>query len=158
MDIFFLIIAILCLITGFIGSVLPILPGPPISWVGLFLLKFSRFGAEVTWTWIGIFAAIVIIISVLDYIVPAWGTKKFGGTRVGTIGATIGLLLGIFLSPTGIIIGPFLGAFVGELLAGKSSEHSLKAALGAFMGFLFGVGLKLIVCAWITVYFFVQFL
>ncbi len=152
MDIFLLIVAILCLIIGFAGSVLPALPGPPISWVGLLLVKFTHFGADITWVWIAAFAAVVIIVSVLDYVVPAWGTKKFGGSKAGTWGATIGLIFGLFFSPWGIILGPFLGAFVGELLAGSSSKHSLKAALGAFMGFLFGVGLKLIVCGWIAVY------
>ena len=153
MDYFLLIMAILCLLAGFIGSILPALPGPPLSWVGLLLLKFSRFGAEVTWIWIAVFAGVVILVTVLDYVVPIWGTKKLGGTKAGSWGATIGLIIGMFFSPWGIILGPFLGAFVGELMAGNSGEHSLKAAFGAFIGFLFGVGLKLVACVWIAVYF-----
>jgi len=156
MDYFLLLMAILCLIMGFIGSILPALPGPPLSWVGLLLFKFSRFGAEVTWRWIAVFAGIVILVTILDYIVPAWGTKKMGGTKAGSWGATIGLIIGIFFSPWGIILGPFLGAFVGELMVGTSGEHSLKAAFGAFIGFLFGVGVKLVACAWITGYFVVK--
>jgi uncharacterized protein YqgC (DUF456 family) len=156
MDIFLLIIAILCLIVGFIGSVAPALPGPPVSWVGLLLAKFTHFGAGIAWNWIIGFAVVVFIVSVLDYIVPICGTRKFGGTRAGTLGSTVGLIVGIFFSPWGIIAGPFLGAFIAELLAGSSGRHSLKAALGAFVGFLCGVGLKLIVCAWIAVYFVMQ--
>ena len=153
LDIVLLILAILCLLVGFAGAVLPILPGPQLSWVALLLLKFSSFGENVTWLWIAIFAAIVIVVVVLDYYVPIWGTKKFGGTRAGMWGATIGLIIGLFFSPVGIILGPFLGALLAELLAGNSKEHSLRAAFGAFIGFLFGVGLKLIACFWITVYF-----
>lgn len=156
MDIFLLITGIIFVIVGFVGCVAPVLPGPPISWVGLLLLKFTRFGADITWTWILILAAVVALVTILDYVVPAWGTKKFGGTAAGTWGSTIGLLVGLFFSPVGIIIGPFIGAFIGELLAGKSTKHSLRAAFGAFFGFLLGIGLKLIACAWIAVYFFMQ--
>ncbi|MDR1679860.1 MAG: DUF456 domain-containing protein [Prevotellaceae bacterium] len=156
MDIFLLVVAVLCLLIGFVGCIAPALPGPPISWLGLLLLKFSSFGAEVSWVWIAVLAAVVIVVTVLDYIVPVWGTKKFGGTKAGSWGAGVGILIGMFFAPLGIIIGPFLGAFAFELLAGKSSKHSLKAAFGAFLGFLFGVGLKLIACAWIAVYFCIQ--
>jgi len=153
MDYFLLITAILSLLAGFIGCVLPAVPGLALSWIGLLLLKLSRFGAEVMWTWIAVFAGVVILVSVFDYIVPAWGTKKFGGTKAGSWGATLGLVAGLFFSPWGIIAGPFLGAFIFELIAGNSGKHSLKAAFGAFVGFLFGVGLKLIVCGWMAVYF-----
>ncbi len=156
MDTLLLIIAIICLLVGFAGCIVPMLPGPPVSWVALLLLKFTHWGIDITWGWIIIFAMVVIVVSLLDYYVPIWGTKKFGGTRAGTIGATIGLVVGLFFSPVGIFLGPFLGAFLGELLAGSSGEHSLRAAFGAFVGFLFGIGLKLITCAWITVYFFLK--
>ncbi len=156
MDIFLLILIFICLIIGFIGSIVPTLPGPTISWAGLLLLKLSRFGADITWTWIVVFASIVIIITILDYIIPVWGTKKFGGTKAGIWGTTIGLFAGLFFSPVGIILGPFLGAFIGELLVGNSEKHSLKAAFGAFIGFLFGIGLKLIVCIWIAGYCLIQ--
>lgn len=153
MDIFLLIVAIICLLIGLIGCIAPVLPGPPISLVGLLLFKLTRFGSEVTWTWIIIFAAMAIVVTILDYLVPVWGTKKFGGTSAGVWGTTIGLIIGLFFSPVGIIVGPFLGAFIGEWLAGQSTKHSLRAAFGAFIGFLLGVGLKLLVSAWIAVYF-----
>ncbi len=156
MDIFFLIVAVLCLLTGFVGCIAPALPGPPVSWVGLLLLKFTRFGAEVSWVWIAVLAAVVIFVTVLDYLIPMWGTKKFNGTKAGSWGAGIGMFIGIFFAPLGIILGPFLGAFVFELFAGKSGKHSSKAAFGAFLGFLFGIGLKLIACAWIMAYFCMQ--
>ena len=158
MDYFLLIMAVLCLLTGLAGSILPALPGPPISWVALLLLKFSRFGAEVTWIWVAIFAGVVILVTVLDYVVPVWGAKKFGGTKAGVWGTVIGLIAGMLILPWGIILGPFLGALIGELIAGNSGGHSLKAAFGAFIGFLFGVGLKLFACTWIAVYFVIKLL
>jgi uncharacterized protein YqgC (DUF456 family) len=84
---------------------------------------------------------------ILDYIIPALGTKKFGGSKYGIIGTTVGLVVGlIFLGPFGIIIGPFVGAFIGELIYdNENSNRAFKAAIGSFIGFLFSTGLKFIV-------------
>ena len=74
----------------------------------------------------------------MDYVIPAHGTKKFGGSSYGIWGTNIGLIVGI-LSPVpfGIIIGPFLGAFFGELLYDRKNHHrALKAATGSLLGFL----------------------
>jgi uncharacterized protein len=94
------------------------------------------------WIWAGI----TVVITVLDYVVPLYGTRKYGGSKYGVWGSTIGLIAGFWLGPLGIIIGPFVGAFVGEFIASNNSEHALKAAWGSFVGFLFGTLLKLVVC------------
>ena len=154
MDYLLLILAFICLVIGFVGSVVPAIPGPPLSWLGLLLLKLCD-GNCVTWTWLAIFGAVVILTTVLDFVVPAWGAKKFGGTRAGAWGATFGWCAGLFLLPFGmwwILAGSFLGAFTFELIAKKSAKQSLKAAFGAFLGFLLGVGLKMIACAWMLIY------
>jgi uncharacterized protein YqgC (DUF456 family) len=97
-----------------------------------------------------IYFAVAIIVTILDYIVPIWGTKKFGGSRSGTIGATIGLIVGLFFGPPGIILGPFIGAVVAELASGHDQKTSLRSGFGSFIGFLTGVVLKLVVSALIT--------
>jgi uncharacterized protein YqgC (DUF456 family) len=153
MDIFLLVAAVLCLLVGFVGCVLPVLPGPPVSWVALLLLKFTHWGTGISWIWMLVFGVLVVGVTLLDYLIPAWGTKKLGGTRAGVWGATIGLIVGVFFPPVGLIFGPFFGALAGELIAGTPGKKSLKAAFGAFLGFLFGTGLKLIACTWITIYF-----
>lgn len=147
-----LVLGILCLVIAFIGCVAPVLPGTPLAFIGLLLFKFTIYGEQISWVWIGIFAVLVIISVVLDYLIPAWGTKVFGGTKAGIWGSIIGVFLGMFFLPLGIFLGPFLGAFIGEMIAGKNAEHSLKAAFGSFIGFLTGVGLKLIICIWICLY------
>ncbi|MDR1680629.1 MAG: DUF456 domain-containing protein [Prevotellaceae bacterium] len=152
-DILLLVAAILCLLIGFVGCLIPMLPGPPAAWVALPLLKFTHWGDGMLWPWIVVFAALALIVTVLDYWAPAWGVKKLGGTRAGTWGATAGLIVGLFFLPMGIILGPFLGALLGELLTGTPGKNSLKSALGAFIGFLFGTGLKFISCTWIAFYF-----
>jgi uncharacterized protein YqgC (DUF456 family) len=157
MDILLLVAAALCLLVGFAGCVLPILPGPPVSWVALLLLKWTSFGSGLSWTWIAVLAGLALAVTVLDYLMPAWGTKKLGGTRAGSRGAVVGLMVGLFFGLPGLFFGPFLGALTGELIAGTPGRRSLWAAFGAFIGFLFGVGFKLIVCSWISLYFAVQF-
>ena len=103
------------MVIGIIGCLVPALPGPPISFLGLLFLHLSKFGQFTTPTLI-ILGSIAVVVTVLDYIVPLWGTKKFGGSKYGTKGATVGLIVGFFLGPLGIIMGPLIGAFVGEMI------------------------------------------
>ncbi|WP_025742381.1 DUF456 domain-containing protein [Aquimarina pacifica] len=146
MDITLVIIGLLLCFVGIIGSFLPVLPGPFTSWLGLLLLHFTE-TIQKDWSFLGITLGIAILVWILDYVVPALGTKRFGGTKYGIIGSSLGLLVGIvFMGPLGIIIGPFAGAFVGELINDNTdSSKALKAAFGSFIGFLAGTFLKFIV-------------
>ncbi len=147
MDILLLILGFSCMVAGILGSFLPVLPGPSISWVGLALLYFTT--AVPTNYWIlGISLLITIVISILDYVIPAKGTKKFGGSSYGIWGTNIGLVLGIFAPiPFGFIIGPFLGALIGELLYdSKDHKRAMKAATGSLMGFLASSFMKFLIC------------
>lgn len=146
MEYFLLIIGFCCMLLGILGSLLPALPGPPISWIGLLLLYLSP-GMEKNYWVLGITLVIAIIITILDYIIPAKGTKRFGGSKYGIWGTNIGLIVGIFAPiPFGFIIGPFVGAFIGELLYDrKDSTRATKAAIGSFLGFLTGTFIKLLV-------------
>ncbi|GAA4275536.1 DUF456 domain-containing protein [Aquimarina mytili] len=146
MDIALLIIGLLFCLLGIIGSFLPVLPGPFTAWIGLLILHLTD-AIPQDWTFLGITLGISILVWALDYIVPALGTKKFGGTTYGMVGSSIGLILGIiFMGPFGIIIGPFAGAFIGEIINNSSdSSKAIKAAFGSFIGFLAGTFLKFIV-------------
>ena len=142
------ILAFLCLIVGLIGSVVPVLPGPPLSYVGLLLLQWSGYGgfsSGFLWLW----AAITVVVSIIDYFLPVLMTQQFGGSRSATIGSILGLIVGLFfLPPIGMIIGPFLGALAGEIIHNRTdSAKAFRVALGAFLAFIFGTGLKLIVTA-----------
>jgi len=157
MDIALLIFGILLMILGILGSFLPVLPGPITSWFGLLVLHLSD-AVPMNWTFLGITFAIAFVIWLIDYIIPAMGTKRFGGSRYGVIGTMVGLVLGIlFFPPFGLIIGPFLGALVGELIKENNSNKAFKAALGSLIGFLLGIGMKLIVSLVITYYFIKEF-
>lgn len=152
-DILLVVLGSILMITGILGCLLPVLPGPPLSYIGLLVLHFSRY-ANFSSTFLITWACVVIVVTVLDYVVPVWGTKKFGGSKSGMWGAGIGLVIGIFfLPPLGIIVGPFAGAFIGEALTGKNSTDAFRAGLGSFLGFLAGVGIKLAASITMTVYF-----
>lgn len=143
MDIFLLLLGFVFAFLGIIGSFLPVLPGPITGWVGLLLLHLTKI-VPMDWTYLGITLVLAIIIWLLDYIIPAIGTKRFGGTKYGVYGTTIGLIIGLFSPiPLGILIGAFLGALIGELLYdGKDTNRALKASFGAFLGFLTSVTIK----------------
>ena len=149
MHTFIAILAIIAGIVGVIGSVLPALPGPPVSWVGLLLLFLwgggDKAGEPMSLTLLLVFLAVTVAVTVLDYVVPAYFTKKGGGSKWGSRGAMLGLIAGLFFFPPwGILLGTMLGAFLGELLfADKGGKDSLKSAWNAFLGFLSGTGIKL---------------
>ena len=146
MDVLLLIVGFVLMILGLIGSFLPVLPGVPLSWLGLLLLYFTEKIQSNYWV-LGITLIITIIVTILDYVIPAKGTKKFGGTKYGIWGTNIGLILGLFFPPIGFIVGPFVGAFVGEILNNSSDTNgALKAATGSFIGFLVSTFMKFMVC------------
>jgi len=151
-DYILLILSIILMILGIIGCLVPVLPGPPLSYLGLILLHFTKF-ADFSSAFLIVMAAIAVVVTILDYIVPVWGTKKFGGSKYGTRGAAVGLVIGLFLGPPGIIIGPFIGAVAGELIFKDDMKYAIKAGFGSLLGFLTGIGLKLAASFIMTFYF-----
>ena len=151
MDIALLVIAFVFILIGFIGCIVPGLPGTPIAYAGLWIAQATD-RVDFSWQFLLSWCVVVVIISVLDYLVPAWGTKHYGGTKWGVWGSTIGVFVGLFFGAIGVILGPLVGAIIGELLAGKKLQAALKAGWGSFVGILFGTILKLIACGLMTVY------
>ena len=150
-----LIFAIILAVLGVIGSVVPALPGPPLSWVALLLVYIAKGPAAATAASAApavstaaliIWALVVIAVTILDYVVPAAMTKAAGGHKAASWGAVIGLFAGIFFTPVGMIAGSLLGAFLGELLIEERGVwDAFKASLGAFAGFIVGTFAKLVV-------------
>lgn len=144
MDYVLIAIGVLFIISGILGCVLPVLPGPPLSYIGLLFLHFTE-KYQFSNRFLIIWAIITVVVYLLDYAIPVWGTKRFGGSKRGIWGSLIGLVIGLFFFPPfGIIIGPFAGAVIGELTAGKNSGAALKSGFGSFIGFLLGTLIKLI--------------
>lgn len=153
-DIILTIIGAILIITGIVGCIVPVLPGIPLSYAGIFILHLTskvKFSTQFLIIW----AIVVIIVQILDFYIPVWGTQKFGGGKKGIWGSAIGIIFGLFfLQPFGIILFPFLGAFIGELIDGKEPKPALKAGFGAFIGFMAGTVMKLAVAFILAFYFF----
>ena len=168
MDILLIVLGAICLLLGLIGCVAPVLPGVPLSYLGLLLLHWTD-RVQFSWQFLAVWGVVVVVIQILDYFIPAWGTKKFGGTKYGVWGSTIGLFVGLFMGPLGIVIGPFIGAVLGELIyfnrhpqttlseteQNKNSNfnRALRAGFGSFIGLLTGTLIKVICCGVMIAYF-----
>lgn len=154
LDIILSVLGGILIILGIIGCIVPMLPGVPFSYAGIILLHLTsrvQFSTEFLILW----GIIVVAVQLLDYYIPIWGTQKFGGGSKGAWGSAIGVVVGFFvLPPWGIIIFPFVGAVLGELIDEKEPKVALKAGFGAFIGFLAGTLLKLIVAVALAFYFF----
>jgi len=143
-----IVIAVILGVVGIIGSVVPALPGPPLSWIGLLFMYLwggtNKAGDNMSLTFLLVWLAITIAVTIIDYIVPAYFTKLTGGSKYAGRGAMLGLVVGMIYPPIGIILGSLGGAFIAELVfAKKDGMESVKSAIGAFLGFLFGTGIKL---------------
>lgn len=145
MDVALIILAVICLIVGLVGCIVPMLPGPPIAYVAMLLLHFTDV-VQFSWTQMLIWLALVVIVQLLDFVVPMLGTKYTGGSKAGEWGCFVGVVVGLFYMPWGIIVGPFVGAVIGELIARKPFGRAFLSGLGSFIGFLVGTGLKLLLC------------
>ena len=138
------IIAIILGIIGLVGCILPVIPGPPLSWLGLLLLWFTH-PEGLTPRLLIVWLVITVVVTILDYVAPAWITTKTGGSKAAGRGSFVGLIIGLlFFPPWGMIIGSFLGALLAEVVVnGREVADSVKPAFGSFLGFLLSTGLKL---------------
>ena len=131
-------------ITGLIGCILPIIPGPPLSYIALLILSFTKNWEPFSTTFLIVTGLLAGLTLFLDYVVPVVGAKKFGASKFGIWGSFIGMIIGfITFPPFGVIVGGFLGAVGGELLAGKGGDDAIRAGIGVFLGNLFNIGLKM---------------
>lgn len=150
MEIVLLVIAGLCMLVGILGCILPGLPGVPVAYAGLWIAQFAE-RVDFSWQTLLIWGIVTVVVSVLDFVVPAWGTKRYGGTKYGVWGSTIGVFVGLFFGALGVIICPLLGAIIGEMIGGKETNAAMRAGWGSFLGILCGTVLKLICCGWMVV-------
>lgn len=139
---------------GMAGAVFPVLPGALAIYAAFFVygffFSFEPFGF---WFWT-VQTLIVVALFAADYIVNAWGVKKYGGSKASVVGSTIGVLIGPFVIPAfGLVIGPFLGAVIGELIAGSDFGRSVKAGWGSLVGLFTSVVVKIVLQAAMIVLF-----
>jgi len=141
--IWLMILAVLLVLVGIGGLILPALPGAPIVFAGLFLAAWAE-GFEYVGTGtlvvLGLLAALTYV---ADFVASAFGAKKFGASNKAMIGATIGAIVGLFFGLPGILLGPFAGAVVAEYTVRRDLEHASRVGLGTWIGMVFGAAVKL---------------
>lgn len=160
-EIVLIVLGLLLLLTGLVGCVLPVLPGPPISYSGMILLWWARdwHAESFGWPAMLVLGLLTIVVTVLDFVVPAWGAKRYGASKMGVWLSVLGMLVGmLFFPPFGMLVGAFAGALSGELLAGRREGEAAKAAWGVFIGTMAGIGLKLAVSLAMVVIYVIELL
>jgi uncharacterized protein YqgC (DUF456 family) len=145
------ILAVIFGVVGCVGCIVPVLPGVALAYAGYLCLYFCSY-AEISVAWLIVFGVLTALVSLLDYLLPSYMTKKFGGSKAGERGALAGVLGGFIFGPIGIIVGPFVGALIGELIYdGSDKQRAFRSGLGSFLSFFVGTGVKLAVSLWLTI-------
>ena len=143
------VLIVLCsvlIIIGLLGVILPILPGIPLAWLGLFIYAIGTGFDRLSIITIVIFFILMVFTLILDFVAPMLGAKKYQASKLGIFGAFLGFTVGIFtFGFWGVILGPLIGAFLGELLVGRKPKQAFDSALGALLGFVAGTLFKIIV-------------
>ena len=151
MDTLLSVLAVLFGVVGCVGCIVPVLPGVALAYAGYLCLYFCSY-SEISVAWLVVFGVLTLFVSVLDYLLPSYMTKKFGGSKAGERGAMAGVLGGFLFGPIGIIVGPFVGAVLGELIFDNSDkQRALRSGFGSFLSFFVGTGIKLALSLWLTV-------
>ena len=141
------ILAVLCVVLGFIGILAPALPGPALVYAGIFCAAWAHDFQRIGFGFLLACGLITALVLLVDFAAGAVGTKRYGGSAWGIGGAAVGAIVGLFVVPPfGVILGPLVGAILGELIAGKSSEEAARAGWGSFLGFLGGTLVKYVAC------------
>jgi len=144
MEVVLIISTILLIAGGIVFSVLPPLPGPFLTYGALVAAHYVASDVNFNTSFFIIWAIIGVLIMVLDYVLPAAATRKFGGTKAGMVGGIVGTIAGVTFPPFGIIIGPLLGAIIGDLYGGKQIKSAFRSGFGSLLGFIAATSLKLL--------------
>lgn len=129
------------MLTGLVGCFVPVIPGPAVAYAGLWIL--FAFGCPPPLSLLIVGAAVLAVVMLVDYVLPSVCARRFNCTRWGVFGCFAGGIAGIFFIPWGLVLGPFCGTVLGELIAGKNLAASVRGGLGALLGFVLCLGLKL---------------
>ncbi|MEW6377737.1 MAG: DUF456 domain-containing protein [Thermodesulfobacteriota bacterium] len=154
LEVIAIIIGSILILLGLVGSILPVLPGPPISFVGLLLLALvNDFSPPLTSTLLMTLGIITVVVTAVDYVIPLFGANRYGASKWGVWGSLMGMAIGIFWSPFGMLLSAFARAVIAEWLVHKKKGQALKAGWGVVVGTLLGTILKLGISGMMAYYF-----
>jgi uncharacterized protein YqgC (DUF456 family) len=136
-------VAVLLVLTGLAGSVLPALPGVPLVFAGLLVAAWADDFTRVGTVTLVLLGLLTLLSFAIDFAATAMGAKRVGATRLAVVGAALGTLGGLFLGIPGLILGPFVGAVIGELMSHGEMQRATRAGVATWIGLLFGTLTKL---------------
>jgi uncharacterized protein YqgC (DUF456 family) len=147
------VLALLLVLTGFFGCLLPIIPGPPLSYMGILVFSYAKDWEPFGLSFLLITFAVTFLVTVLDYALPAVTARRYGASPVAVWGSIVGLFLGLILFPPfGIFVGGFAGAVLGEFIAGRPGRMALRSGWGVFAGNILSLGMKMAFCGFLLFY------
>jgi uncharacterized protein YqgC (DUF456 family) len=151
-----IVLGFLLALAGLIGCLLPVIPGPPLSFLALLFLSLAKDWEPFSATFLVVMGCLTAAVAVMDYLIPIKGAQRYGASRHGIWGSIIGMLLGMFFfPPLGMILGAFVGALLGELFAGREGRQALRAGWGTFVGTVASTILK-VVFGGVVLFFYVK--
>jgi uncharacterized protein YqgC (DUF456 family) len=157
MEVLAIAVALLFFLAGIVGTILPMLPGIPLIFIGMLVYGYMTGFATLDLSFFMVQGIATALTFIVDYVATAVGTRKYGGSRQAAVGAVLGTMLGaVTLGPLGLVVGCFFGAMAGELLRGKPPEQAVRAGVGSLVGFLGAVVSKLAIAALMIAWFFVR--
>jgi hypothetical protein len=140
---FLIITGLIIAIVAVVGSLLPVIPGPPLGFAALLILSFAKDWEPFSTEFLIIAGATALVLAVLDNVLPAEGARRYGASKSGIIGSIVGVFAGfMIMPPLGIVVGALVGAVAGELAANKSGHDALRAGWGVFIGFMVGTAIR----------------
>jgi hypothetical protein len=143
MDYFLWSLAVLFVLSGIAGLILPALPGSPLLFVGLVCAAWAENFAYVGWRTLTLLGGLAFLAWLADFVAGAFGAKRFGASNRAMVGSGIGALVGMFFGIPGLLLGPFIGAVIGELTARTDLRAASRAGIGAFFGLVLGTAAKM---------------
>jgi uncharacterized protein YqgC (DUF456 family) len=142
-----IILGVFLAVAGLAGSILPVIPGPPLSYLALIALSLAKDWEPFSASFLIVMAALMVFVTVLDYVIPVFGAARSGASKTGIYLSMAGMILGIFFFPPwGIFIGAFVGAFAGEILEGRKGKDLIRVGWAIFFGNVVSTGIKLSFC------------
>ncbi len=143
MEILFWILCFVCVLVGVVGTILPMLPGAPLVFLGLLFGAWADDFEKVGWIPLTILAILTAFTFVIDFIATKIGVEKTGASSLATLGAMIGMVVGIFFGFFGVFAFPFIGAVLGEFIIKKDAIQAGKVGLGTWLGMVIAIAAKL---------------
>lgn len=138
-------LAIVLVLAGLAGTILPALPGAPLVFAGFLLAAWIDGFQKVGWITLTVLALLMLLTFAIEFAAASLGAKRVGASKLAVVGAAVGTLVGIFLGIPGLLLGPFVGAVAGEYLSRRNWQQAGRVGIGTWIGILLGTAGKLAV-------------